>query len=325
MDLDKIKNKFSEYGMYIEIIPFQDVDFSQDWSEYYVLYQSSEDRGLLYKGYISDVLTMLEKLGATLIPNFEAFYCHENKVYQSLLGNNIELEGVKIPKSSVYGTLECLENDIENIHFPIVLKSAEGCQSKGVALIKSQKELRSTAKKLMSTFNFKDVLRYKLKSFFKDGYIMESSHRSKVILQEFVPDLPGDYKVLVYKNKTYALKRLNRKNDFRASGSGRFEFSTDVPDEVLQAANNLVEHFKCPYISVDLAFDPRGKEVHLIEFQFLMFGTYTLEKSPHYFVKEDANWKVIEQNSVLEHELVDSIVDYISKYHGEVGKYHGED
>jgi len=49
-------------------------------------------------------------------------------------------------------------------------------------------------------------------------------HRSKFIVQEFIPDLSNDWKVLVFWDKYYVLRRKNRPNDFRASGSGLFSF-----------------------------------------------------------------------------------------------------
>ena len=68
----------------------------------------------------------------------------------------------------------------------------------------------------------------------------------------------------------------------------------------------MKNHFKVPNISLDIGFD--GKKFHLIEFQFLYFGTTTIEKSPFYFEKYDNSWLLNKGKCELEKVYVDSIV-----------------
>ena len=75
-------------------------------------------------------------------------------------------------------------------------------------------------------------------------------------------------------------------------------------------AFEIKNHFKVPNISLDIGFD--GKKFHLIEFQFLYFGTTTIEKSPFWFEKDDDSWKLNEGESELEKVYVESIVEFIN-------------
>ena len=129
------------------------------------------------------------------------------------------------------------------------------------------------------------------------------------VIQQFVEGLKNDYKILIYSDKYYVLRRENRKNDFRASGSGLLSYPRSLPDGMLDFAKKIFEYFDVPYISLDVAYD--GNSFYLIEFQFLMFGTYTLEKSKYYFIKIDDEWRKIEGISEIEKVFVQSVCHYV--------------
>jgi hypothetical protein len=121
----------------------------------------------------------------------------------------------------------------------------------------------------------------------------------------------NDYKILIYGNKFYPLYRQNRKNDFRASGSGLLSYPKVLPDGLLEFAQKVFIYFNVPNISLDIAFN--GKAFYVMEAQFLYFGTYTIEHSEFYFIKENGQWRIIEDRSSLEKEYVRSIVQYLKK------------
>ena len=155
-------------------------------------------------------------------------------------------------------------------------------------------------------FEFKDRLRV-LKH---KGYSKESLHRHKFVVQNFVPNLDNDWKVLVFGEKYYILYRKNRENDFRASGSGNFIFKEEVPSGIFEFAQKIFNDFNVPNLSLDIGFD--GKEFCLIEFQAIQFGSTTLQKSPFYFKKENSNWVIHKEKSILEKEYADSVVKFIN-------------
>jgi len=134
-------------------------------------------------------------------------------------------------------------------------------------------------------------------------------HRSKFIVQEFIPNLSNDWKVLVYWDKYFVLRRKNRPNDFRASGSGLFSFDETVDQRLLDAAREIRQIFDVPMISLDLSIS--NNRVVLIEFQFIYFGTSTLEESPYYYENDNGNWEKKLGESSLEDIYSYSIVSYI--------------
>ena len=61
------------------------------------------------------------------------------------------------------------------------------------------------------------------------NYVRESWNRGKIVVQEFIPGLKNDYKVLIFGSKYYVLYRRVREGDFRASGQGLLEYRRELP------------------------------------------------------------------------------------------------
>jgi hypothetical protein len=70
-----------------------------------------------------------------------------------------------------------------------------------------------------------------------------------------IPGLENDWKILCFGDKFFVLRRANRDNDFRASGSGKFVFRRDLPKGMLEFALKVYLHLEVPNLSVDIAFN----------------------------------------------------------------------
>lgn len=101
-----------------------------------------------------------------------------------------------------------------------------------------------------------------------------------------------------------------RKGDFRASGSGDFDF-IEPPRDLLDYASNLFSTFNEPYISLDLAISKEG--IHLIEYQVLNFGPYTLKESPGYYWydNEKLSWEFTQEKSDLNFCFGEALKEFI--------------
>jgi len=314
LDLARMGKYFSNMGYHLDVVHFHDVDLRNgDYAGCPILYQSSEDRGLLYKDYIEDILLGLTLRGARLIPDFTKFRAHHNKVFMEILRDISDCAAVKGISSRYYGSLEEFVGDAQKQPEQLVMKPASGARSSGVRLVEGRKAQLRYARRLSSSFHPIDYAKVVGNSIIRKDYPKKSVHRRKFIAQEYLPGLTGDYKVLVYGDKYYLLQRLNRENDFRASGSGRFSFPGSPPEGILDFAANVFNSFAVPFISMDIA-EHEGHYV-LIEFQFLSFGNYTLERSSFYFTNTDkSGWAKIEETPDLEREFAASIVRYLDLY-----------
>ncbi len=82
LDISLIKSGFEAAGYAVYVYQYSEIDFSkQDYSDALVLYKSSEDPSLKYKDFIEDILLGMAYQGATLIPDFQYFRAHHNKVF----------------------------------------------------------------------------------------------------------------------------------------------------------------------------------------------------------------------------------------------------
>jgi glutathione synthase/RimK-type ligase-like ATP-grasp enzyme len=308
-DLALLSEYFSAYEINTRYLKFADVDFRNDWKGKIVIYSSAEDCKGYYKSYIEDVIYGLELAGAYVVPQYKFLKAHNNKVFMEIL-RDLFFPNDRII-SYKFGNLEELMAKLHIFEYPVVLKSYEGAVSRNVRMCYSERDIFKAAKKLMKSPNLKEDLKELYRSYKCSPYKPDSRFRKKGIVQNMIKGLENDWKVLVFGDKLYKLKRLNRIGDPRASGSGRFIFDKEVDSEILDFAMECYKKFNVPVASLDIAKDELG--CILIEFQFVTFGTKTLENSDHYYIKEAGNWIIVNQPSILEKEFAKSYSDYFQK------------
>lgn len=314
MNLDRLGRRFLDRGFELRIIPFKDVDFRHDdWRGRLVLYQSSQDPGLHYRSYIEDVILGLKLQGAVLIPEYHLMRAHHNKVFMEILRDLSPLEEVKSLRSRSYGTYEDFVHDIDHIRFPAVIKGAYGDTSRAVALIRNGVEARLLARRLSRTVPGPgEVWKNVYRKVFTSGWELDSWHRGKFIVQEFVPDLDHDWKTVVFGPKLFVSVRPTRKGDFRASGSsGARTYPGETPEGLLDFIEKVFSSFQAPFASVDVLHD--GRRFYLGEIQFVRFGTGPLIRNTHHFRRVDGEWIRVDGRCEWEREFAECIARYVDE------------
>lgn len=315
-DKNLVSEAFDKEGFTVHYLYPSEVDLREDWKEKLVLYTSMEDEGCLYKEYTDDVLYALSLKEAVLIPGLPFAKAHHNKVFMEMLRDIADIPEIKSISSRHYGAYEEFEKTFDHAHDDSnwVLKSAAGASSLGVRLSHNGAELRKRVKELSSS---RTSLRLRLKEFGRrkkyKGYQMNSEYRNKIVIQNFIEGLGNDWKVLVFKDKYFVVQRPNRENDFRASGSGKSKYffgaKAQIPDGMFDYAKRVYEGFNVPMISLDIAY--KDGQFHLIEMQFVAFGTSGHHYSKEYFYKDGEVWNTAPNTEPIEKIYVDSIMDYI--------------
>ncbi|MCP4199209.1 MAG: hypothetical protein GY762_18850 [Proteobacteria bacterium] len=305
--------RFFEEAGYVQTVQhFEDVDFRQEsYKGVPVLYQSSQDGELYYKGYIEDILLGLYLSSAMLIPDFFKFRAHHNKVFQEVL-RDIGALGIsaKRLRSFSFGTYESFAKKAASLAYPVVLKPAAGDSSDNVYLVHNPKQALNAARRLSRTWSLNDVMTNLHFTMTRPGFQPASYHRGKIIAQEYVPDLDHDFKILAFGGRYFVEKRGVRAGDFRASGSSVTRvWPESLPVQILDSAEQLFKTCDVPYASIDILFD--GKNAFLGEVQFLRFGTKPLVEAPHYWKRTSSEWKLIRGNYSWEEELVRAVVWFL--------------
>lgn len=314
VDVERLKKNFSNHD--INLIPkhFYEIDLRvENYKGKWVLYQSSEDPGLSYKDYIEDVLIGLEMQGARLIPDFRYFRAHHNKVFMEILRDVLGIREIQNIKSKAFGTYEeFIRSYYVDSNDTFVIKPGSGTRSRGVGLLKTYSDKKVLPYKVSRSFtldNFKLFL-----SKIKTGkpFTPMSNNRKKFIIQDFIQELDGDFRVLVYGKKYYVVFRKNRKNHFTASGSGNLDFDAELPNGLLDYARIVYKKLNTPYVSLDIGC--KNGEFFLFEFQCLCLGQYTLEKSKFYYTQSlNGGWGKVQEMPDLEREIAVTVSDYINE------------
>ncbi|MBW6513769.1 MAG: hypothetical protein K0B87_03310 [Candidatus Syntrophosphaera sp.] len=322
MDTGALIEQLGQLGIEAEEHGFHEVvNSTQDLTRDVVFYTFSQRENL--RLYIHDLVSALQDSGKTVIPSYELLRCHENKGFAQIHAQRTEI-------SSLWSIYLSSKRELPSyqINYPVVLKTRQGSNSRGVFLIAAETELLRRIRKLErgAPLPMKlDFLRRRLLRNSKvfphypgltgkqdtDAYIDYKTPEIPFILQEFVPDLKYDHRVIIFGERYYVSKRLTRKGDFRASGAKKFTFST-VPDPaLLNYAREIYEKLDTPFLSLDVGTREGG--FCLFEFQALHFGINVIVKAEGYFTARNGDWTFVKENLPVESLIARGLATYLKK------------
>lgn len=276
LDLLRLSDGITQLGFKVNVVPLSKfINESENFHNCLILYCSSQYP--TYKDYIENALLIAGERGNIAIPNYLLFKCHENKVLQELTKRVLQ---IRSPKSWVFGTYEEAIEKIKNLHYPLVGKTTIGYGSSGVCLLNNYHKSILFLKKNMKKPSLitSEGWRYFARSLKYFGCY--SKGFGSVLLQEYIP-VDYDWKILCFFNRLFVLKRFNRKGDFRASGSGLFDFDAAPSEDLLFFALKCRESLGTPWISLDII--EKEDNHYLIEFQAVHFGLTTLVKNKCFY------------------------------------------
>ena len=320
MDVDLIEAALKDHGY-----PVRQYTFSQvinraipvhDAIIFYTFSQKSNRRE-----YLRDAVYFLNSSTNILIPSIELLHCHENKGFQELYKRQLGMHSLQAFYFS--SAAEIFEHDIK---YPVVFKTVTGSNAKGVFLAHSEKELLkiigtvrprqyATSLDLIRRKYFRKKKSYKE---YPDYNNLTDLHQYKdyilkevnFILQEFVPDLSFDYRVLTLFDRYFIVRRATKEDDFRASGAKRFSLVEDADDRLLEYARKIYNKFDTPFLSMDIC--QKGDDFYLLEFQALHFGVNVLVKNNGYYVRENSCWRFKPLDRIsIEEEISRALIGYI--------------
>jgi hypothetical protein len=248
-----------------------------------------------YKRFIDDIAFTLAKK-CHLIPSYELFRCHDNKVFQELLCRSLDIPR---PRTWVFGSLPEVEAQLDNMTYPVVVKLPDGFGSSGVQEAAGPAEVRNVFLKLQSKAQLPDSRL--IRSFFlRKHQFKQGLSLGRVVIQEKINDLTHDWKVLVFGDRFYALRRGFHAGDFRASGSGVRAFDLP-PSNLLSFAHHCRHQLGSPFLSLDIA--EKNGRFWLLEFQATHFGPFTQVYSEYYFQRaNNGEWVRLQKTNSLEQD-----------------------
>ncbi|HIB38457.1 hypothetical protein [Mesonia sp.] len=248
------------------------------------------------------ILFALEHSGFKVFPNFKTAWHFDDKIGQKYL-----LKALNLPlvPSYVFFDQKSAFEWIRNTSFPKVFKLRKGAGSANVRLINNSKQakkiIRHSFNKGFNLYNSWTELKeriYKyqngksstsnlLKGFARCFYPPKFSKISGkeigyVYFQEFIPNNDSDTRIIIIDNKAFALKRMVRKGDFRASGSGEFYYERSNFDlSCVRLAFEANKKIQSQCIAYDFIFDEDKKPL-IVEISY-GFSPSGYDKCPGYW------------------------------------------
>jgi glutathione synthase/RimK-type ligase-like ATP-grasp enzyme len=251
------------------------------------------------------LLIALEHSGKICFPSI-----YENWHYDDKLGQKYLLEAIDaplIPSYAFYDKIEALKW-AENTTWPKVFKLNGGAGSSNVKLVKNKKQAIKLIKKSfskghsllnqrkyfweerMSKFRKNKSIVYLLKTFYHlakpiNKNWVDHIEKDYVYFQDFIPNNEFDSRIIVInQERIFGYKRYNRKGDFRASGSGEFEFyqPENIDKRILELALETSQKLNMNSVGFDLIYDNNNPIIIEITFAY---GTRGANKAPGYWDK----------------------------------------
>jgi len=214
--------------------------------------------------FAKQLMFALEQTGMKTFPDFNTMWHFDDKVGQKYL---LEAIGAPMVKSYVfYDKQEALDWTTQTT-FPKVFKLRGGSASSNVKLVKSKSKAQKLIRQAFSRgFKQRNVfadLKERIRKFKErkggliqmlGGFIrlvkphdyekVKGIERGYVYFQDFIPNNEFDIRIIVIDKKAFAIKRMTRKNDFRASGSGdilykKENFNNHIIDMAFEIADKL--------------------------------------------------------------------------------------
>ncbi|MDH6312735.1 glutathione synthase/RimK-type ligase-like ATP-grasp enzyme [Parabacteroides sp. PFB2-10] len=259
-----------------KIVNAYDSDIVQQLSDYDVFMWHHHHSS--YKDVLSakKILFALEQAGKKVFPDFNTGWYFDDKVAQKYL---LEAIGAPfVPSYVFYDKKEALAW-AENTCYPKVFKLKGGAGASNVKLIRSYFECKKYIKKSFG----KGFLQFDRVGYVKDrikkyragkdtlcgvckGFVrlfiptkfskMMPREKGYAYFQDFIPGNKYDIRIVVVGNKAFGIKRLVRKNDFRASGSGMPIFTKEEIDiRCVEIGFEINKKIKSHCIAYDFVFD----------------------------------------------------------------------
>ncbi len=233
--------------------------------------------------FAKQLLFSLEQAGKKVFPDFNTAWHFDDKVGQKYL---LESIGAPLVPSYVFYTKQEAFEWINTTSFPKVFKLRGGAGSANVKLVKSKQAASKLTKKAFGKgfpqYNKWESLNERINKYIKKqvpffeiikGLMrliipttfskMHGREKGYVYFQNYIPYNDSDIRVIVVDEKAFAIKRMVRANDFRASGSGNIIYDRSHIDErCVRISFEINKKIKSQSIAYDFVFD--GKNNPLI-------------------------------------------------------------
>jgi glutathione synthase/RimK-type ligase-like ATP-grasp enzyme len=249
------------------------------------------------------IIASFEQSGGIAFPSTATCWHYDDKVGQKYL-----LEALQLPlvPSHVFFKKEDADLWLSHAEYPLVFKLRGGAGSENVSLVASRRAAQRLVSKAFGT-GFKPrtrtaILQERLWHLKRDrsvesmlgiakGFIRLlvptqveryfPRERQYIYFQEFQPGNDSDIRIIVIGDRAFGLKRMARRDDFRASGSGDVRYDPNcLPIGCVELAFRVADALGSQSVAMDFVFS--GGQPKIVEISYA-FNAVVYLKCPGYW------------------------------------------
>ena len=234
------------------------------------------------------LLFSLEQSGMNVFPDFNTAWHFDDKVGQKYL---LEALNTDLVQTWAFYDKKTAIDWIKKTSYPKVFKLRGGAGSQNVQLVKDASAAIKLANKAFGkgfpAYDAWGSIRERIRKWrlgktdafdVAKGFVrllklplyakVMGSEINYMYFQEFIPNNDSDIRIIVIDGKAFGIKRMNRENDFRASGSGFIKYEKEQIDEdCVKISFQLNKKLKAQCIAYDYVLDENKKPL-LIEISY---------------------------------------------------------
>lgn len=224
-------------------------------------------------------------------PNQSTCWHYDDKIKQYLL---LKVNKFPVVESWTFWDKDKAIEWLESATFPLVFKLKGGAGGISVQLVKNKKHAIKLTRRIFGNgisqgnfgikntfithnFNLKKIFRHyaiglRNKFLLKEKIGFWQKHKNYIYFQKYLPNNEFDTRVTTAGLRVHAFRRFNRKNDFRASGSDRWDINpANIDMRMIEIALNISKHFGFQSMAYDFLYD-ENKNPKIIEMSYLYGG-----------------------------------------------------
>lgn len=271
------------------------------------------------------VIFSLEQAGKLVFPSVATCWHFDDKIAQKYL---LEAIGAPLVPSYVFTRKDDALRWIETATWPKVFKLRCGAGSNNVRLVRSQREaqalcnqafgrgfpmvpgyladLRTRIRKAKNPAQFREKLSRAPRTLMNLLALRRALPREKgyIYFQDFLPNNAFDTRITVIGNRAFGFRRLNRPGDFRASGSGKLDYTTElINPRCVEVAFKVTNRIGAQSLAFDFLVNAEG-EATICEISYCYMASAVYACQGHW--DSGFNWhagQIWPQDAIIEDVL----------------------
>jgi len=262
------------------------------------------------QNFARQLIFSVEAMDIKVFPSFKTCWHFDDKVGQKYLLESINAP--LVPSFVFYDSSSALRW-IEYTDFPKVFKLRGGAGAQNVQLVNSKAQAQKLVKKafasgfpLVSSWsglkqqvwvlkrdkNYKAFVQFIEASFSllmpQKQFKLLPSQKGYLYFQDFIPENKFDDRIVVIGSRAIAVRRYNRKNDFRASGSGVKSYDPEqFNKDAIRTAFGISDKIGCQSMAYDFIY--AGSIIKLVEISYGFVMGEFYDRCPGYW-DQNLNW-----------------------------------